>query len=84
MNRSKPAKLRMTVIGNPGIKKTDFELYSLAVSAVNGCGACVEAHAKKLAESGVSKEAVQSVARIAAVVRAAAQVFMIERADAVL
>src|SRR5690606_31226633 len=32
-----PARLRMTVIGNPGVDKLDFELWSLAVSAVNGC-----------------------------------------------
>ena len=30
-----PARLRMNVIGAPGIDKTDFELYSLAVSAVH-------------------------------------------------
>lgn len=75
-----PAKLRMTAIGNPGIEKTDFEIYSLAVSAVNGCGYCVESHAKKLAGSGVPKEGVQSAARIAAVVHAAAQAFFIEKA----
>src|SRR5690606_39659889 len=34
-----PARLRMNVIGNPGVDKIDFELYSLAVSAINGCGA---------------------------------------------
>ena len=28
-----PAKLRMNVIGAPGIDKADFELFSLAVSA---------------------------------------------------
>ncbi len=28
-----PAKLRMNVIGTPGIDKDDFELFSLAVSA---------------------------------------------------
>ena len=33
-----PARLRMNVIGNPGIDKLDFELLSLAVSAINGCG----------------------------------------------
>ena len=31
-----PAKLRMNVIGQPGIDKVDFELFSLAVSAMNG------------------------------------------------
>ena len=32
------ARLRMNVIGNPGVDKVDFELWSLAVSAINGCG----------------------------------------------
>jgi len=71
--RSMPAGLRMTVIGNPGIAKTDFELYSLAVSAINGCASCINAHAAKVVASGLPKTAVQSAIRIAAVVRALAQ-----------
>jgi lipoyl-dependent peroxiredoxin subunit D len=63
-----PAKLRMNVIGNPGIDKTDFELYSLAVSAINGCGACVAAHDKVVRNAGVTAEGVQSAVRIAAVI----------------
>ena len=38
-----PAKLRMNVIARPGVDKVDFELWSLAVSAINGCGMCVDA-----------------------------------------
>ena len=44
-----PARLRMNIIGNPGIDKLDFELLSLAVSAVNGCGLCVTSHEKQVA-----------------------------------
>jgi len=62
-----PAKLRMNVIGNPGVAKVDFELYSLAVSAINGCGACVAAHDKVVRGAGVTAEGVQSAVRIAAV-----------------
>jgi alkyl hydroperoxide reductase subunit D len=62
-----PAKLRMNVIGNPGVAKVDFELYSLAVSAINGCGACVAAHDKVVRGAGVTAEGVQSGVRIAAV-----------------
>ena len=62
-----PAKLRMNVIGSPGIDKTDFELYSLAVSAINGCGACVAAHEKVVRTAGITAEGVQSTVRIAAV-----------------
>jgi alkyl hydroperoxide reductase subunit D len=65
--RKLPAKLRMNVIGNPGVPKVDFELYSLAVSAINGCGACVSAHEKIVRAAGISAEGVQSTVRIAAV-----------------
>jgi alkyl hydroperoxide reductase subunit D len=65
--RKLPAKLRMNVIGNPGVARTDFELYSLAVSAINGCGACVASHEKVVRNAGVTVEGVQSAVRIAAV-----------------
>src|SRR5204862_96628 len=39
-----PARLRMNVIGSPGIARADFELLALAVSAINGCGTCVASH----------------------------------------
>jgi alkyl hydroperoxide reductase subunit D len=68
-----PAKLRMTVIGRPGVEKVDFELFCLAVSAINGCGACVKSHVKAALEGGISREGVQSAARIASVLTAAKQ-----------
>lgn len=67
-----PARLRMNALAQPGIDPLDFELLSLAVSAVNGCGLCVSSHAKKLTSHGVTREAVQSAARIAATVHAVA------------
>jgi alkyl hydroperoxide reductase subunit D len=70
--RTLPAKLRMSVIGAPGVPKTDFELWSLAVSAINGCGACIDAHEKVLAEAGVSPDAIQTAVRFAAIVQSAA------------
>ena len=36
-----PARLRMQVIGNPGIDKLDFELACLAARRSHGCEACV-------------------------------------------
>lgn len=69
-----PARLRMNIIGNPGIDKLDFELLSLAVSAVNGCGLCVTAHERKLRDHQISRETVQSAVRIAAVIHAVAGV----------
>lgn len=72
------AGLRMNIIGNPGIPKVDFELMSLAVSAINGCGMCIDAHVHEVVKAGVSKQAVQSTIRIAAVINAAAQAVNIE------
>ncbi|HEY8373080.1 MAG TPA: carboxymuconolactone decarboxylase family protein [Pseudonocardiaceae bacterium] len=67
-----PARLRMQVIGNPGVDKTDFELWCLAVSAITGCGVCLESHEKALRNAGVPRETVHEALRIAAVVHAAA------------
>lgn len=69
-----PAKLRMTVIGSPGIDKADFELLSLAVSAINGCGMCIDSHEKVLIKAGVSTNAIQDAVRIASVMHAVAVV----------
>jgi alkyl hydroperoxide reductase subunit D len=69
-----PAKLRMNVIGKPGVEKVDFELWSLAVSAVNGCGMCLTSHEKVVREGGLSQEQVQAAVRIAAVVHAVAAI----------
>ncbi len=69
-----PAKLRMNVIGNPGVDKLDFELWSLAVSAVNGCGMCLDSHEKVVRQGGLAADQVQTALRIAAVVNAAAAV----------
>lgn len=66
------AGLRMNAMANPGCDKVDFELCSLAVSAINGCGTCVDSHEKTLRKHGLSAQAVQSAARIAAVVHAVA------------
>jgi alkyl hydroperoxide reductase subunit D len=72
--RTMPAKLRMNVIGNPGVDKVDFELFSLAVSAQNGCGMCIDSHEKMLRRHGVNAETVQAAARIGAVMTAVATV----------
>ena len=75
-----PAKLRMNVIGNPGVEKVDFELWSLAVSAMNGCQFCVQAHEAVLTKHGMSREQVQASVRIAAVVGAVAATLTAEDA----
>lgn len=75
-----PARLRMTVIGNPGIEKVDFELFSLAVSAINGCGLCIDSHEKVLRHAGMSTSAIQDAVRIASVVNAVGSVLAQEAA----
>lgn len=72
-----PAKLRMTVIGKPGIPKINFEIYSLGISAVEGCGMCINAHVQEIKKAGITDLGVQSVIRIAAVTHGAAQSLLI-------
>ncbi len=71
--RTMPARLRMNVIGAPGIDKADFELFSLAVSAINGCGMCIDSHDKVLAQHGMAADKIQTAVRIASVVHAVAR-----------
>ncbi len=80
--KTMPAKLRMNVIANPGIDKADFELWSLAVSAINGCGMCIDAHEAELRKAGLSTEQIQAAVRIGSVVNAAAAIVRAEGADA--
>jgi alkyl hydroperoxide reductase subunit D len=64
------AGLRMNVIGNPGVEKVDFELWSFAVSAINGCGTCLDSHEQVLRKAGVDREVVQEAFKIASVIQA--------------
>lgn len=76
-----PAGLRMRGILDHGIEKIDFEIFSLAVSIINGCGMCIDAHANQLLKHGMSKSQIQMTAKIAAVVNSAAQVLIIENQE---
>jgi lipoyl-dependent peroxiredoxin subunit D len=67
-----PARLRMNVIANPGVDKADFELWSLAISTINGCGTCIDAHEKALKEAGVAVPAIQTAVRFAAIIQSVA------------
>lgn len=72
-----PAKLRMQGLATHGIDRAEFELMSLAVSAVNGCGMCMGAHSQTLLDHGVTPLGVQSAIRIAAVLHAVRQALTI-------
>ncbi|MBS1960954.1 MAG: carboxymuconolactone decarboxylase family protein [Bdellovibrionales bacterium] len=67
-----PARLRMNIIGKPGIEKVDFELACLAVSAIGGCDRCVNSHVDEVLKAGLSVDAAHSAIRIAATLNAAA------------
>jgi alkyl hydroperoxide reductase subunit D len=77
-----PARLRMNVLANPGVEKADFELWSTAVSAVNGCGMCLDAHEAELKKHVVTAQQIQAALRIAAVVNAVSPVLAGEMAAA--
>ncbi|WP_457028368.1 alkyl hydroperoxide reductase [Kitasatospora sp. P5_F3] len=66
------AGLRMNIIGTPGVEKADFELWCFAVSAINGCGQCLDSHEGVLRKAGVDREVIQASIKIAAVLQAVA------------
>ncbi len=80
--RAMRAGLRMNVIRTHGIDPLDFELWSLAVSAINGCGACVDSHEKTLRDKGISEEKILAAVRIASVTHAIAVVLDTESVTA--
>jgi alkyl hydroperoxide reductase subunit D len=67
-----PARLRMQRIAKPLTNKADFELFCLAVSAINGCEMCIRSHEDVVLKGGLSEEQVHDAVRIAATVNAAA------------
>ena len=68
--------LRMNIIGNPGVDKATFELWSFAVSSINGCAHCMVAHEHTLRESGIDREVVLEALKVAAIVSGVAQAMM--------
>jgi alkyl hydroperoxide reductase subunit D len=68
----KPARLRMQRIARPATNKTDFELFCIAVSAINACELCIRSHEAIVLEGGLTEDHVHEAVRIAAVVNAAA------------
>ncbi|MEJ5928183.1 carboxymuconolactone decarboxylase family protein [Corynebacterium sp. H128] len=72
--------LRMNIISNPGVEKANFELWSITVSAMNGCEACLVSHAETVKAEGLTKEQVWEAVKIGAVVNAVAQAIQIQDA----
>jgi lipoyl-dependent peroxiredoxin subunit D len=75
-----PARLRMQGIRSHGVDQLDFELWCTAVSAINGCGACVDSHEKVIREKGMTEEAIAAAVRIGSVIHAVAAVLDAEAA----
>ena len=69
---SKPARLRMNWIAKPQGGKADFELFCLAVSAINGCEMCIRSHEQVVVNNNVTDDQVHETVRIAATINAAA------------
>jgi len=70
----------LNIIANPGAPKADFELWSLAVSAINGCGMCLDSHEAELRKHQVPNTSIQAALRIASVVHAVSRVIAAENA----
>lgn len=71
-----PSRLRL---GH--VRSAAYELCCVAVSAINGCGVCLDSHEASLRRQGVEPVQVQAALRIAAVVNAVASVLAVETAD---
>lgn len=77
-----PARLRMNMLRSHGADPVDFELWCVAVSAINACGKCVDAHERVLREKGLAEESINAAIRIASVIHGLAVVFDTERISA--
>jgi len=62
----------MKRLAQPATTTVAFELFSLAVSAVNACEACVRFHEAALLEHGTTEDQIHDAVRIASVVNGAA------------
>ena len=70
--------LRMNIIANPGVEKADFEMWSMAVSTINGCENCTAAHDDVIRKEGVTKEQAWEAVKIAATITGVAQAVEID------
>jgi alkyl hydroperoxide reductase subunit D len=70
--QQRPAKLRMQRLAQVATNKADFELFCLAVSAINNCQTCMASHEASVLQHGLTADHVWDAVRIAATVNAAA------------
>jgi alkyl hydroperoxide reductase subunit D len=67
--QNSPAGIKMSIMMNPVFGKEFFELMSLAVSALNGCELCVNAHEASLLKLGTSENRIFDAIKLTAIVR---------------
>lgn len=76
--RSMHSKLKMSQLAIYGNNQPNFDMYCLAISILNGCRYCMNIHINKLLNAKVSKETIQHIARIVAVLQATRDTLEIE------
>jgi len=64
-----PAGIKMSIMMNPLLGKEFFELVSLAISAVNGCEMCVNAHEQSVKQHGATEARIYDAIRLSSVVK---------------
>ncbi len=67
--QNSPAGIKMSIMMSPVFGKEFFELMSLAVSALNGCELCVNAHEASLLKLGTSENRIFDAIKLTAIVR---------------
>ena len=70
--QNKPARLRMNWMARPQTNKADFELFSLVVSAINGCETCLRSHEDVITKHGITEDQAHDAVRVAATLQATA------------
>jgi len=80
LDRMLPVSTPSLAVSPDGRSLIYFELWCLAASAINGCGACVDAHERMLREKGASEETILAAIRIASTIHALSAVMDAEAA----
>jgi alkyl hydroperoxide reductase subunit D len=63
------AGIKMSIMMNPVLGKEFFELVSLAISAVNGCEMCVNAHEQSVKQHGATEARIYDAIRLSSIVK---------------
>lgn len=64
-----PAGIRMSIMMNPVLGKTFFEIVSIAISAINGCEMCVTSHENSVKQHGGTEAQIYDAIRLTSVIK---------------